>query len=41
MLGLLIQRENDISGSVEGPDEGGNEGVSGIDEVSGEDVISA
>ena len=38
MLGCLIERENGIFGSVEGFDEGGNEGVSevsGIDEVSG------
>ena len=30
----LIERENDIFGSVVVSDEGGNEGVSGIDRVS-------
>ena len=35
MLGCLIGRENDIFGSVVVSDEGGNEGVSGIENVSG------
>ena len=40
MLGCLFERVNDISGSVEGSDEGGNEGISSIDEVSGiEEVL--
>ena len=41
ILGCLIERESDISGSVEGYNEGGNEGFSGNEEVSGIDEVSS